>query len=281
MASAARPVEAAKSSATVAAREPAAHESAPVVSSPLTRSSPQPPDGFALETLAPQPGADIRTRRQRLAASAQRGALDELGSAGVLGGGGDAIVLIGRNHERTFTERLQAWRGAIPNAAGRVSLLDLGSTDGTWAASEAANIPGVQVQGGLMRAMSAIEAAVLSADAERVLVVDLDTAVTDLGRRLLAALAAGADVALPAGAAPGAIALSARAVSAHPLGDHADIDVWTQAHQLQLAVLGHSELPRPETALVPRVAGWRPPSPWRRVAAGAWRAALRALPLGG
>ena len=190
-------------------------------------------------------------------------------------------MLIGRNHERALPERLQAWRSAIPNAAGRVSLLDLGSTDGTWAASEAAHLPGVQVQGGLVRAMSAIEAAVLSAEAERVLLVDLDAAVTDLGRRLLAALAAGADVALPAGAAPGLIALSARAVSAHALVGHVDVDAWTQAHQLQLAAIGHSELPRPEIALIPRVAGWRPPSTWRRVAAGAWRAALRVLPLGG
>lgn len=238
--------------------------------------------GASARTAAPvmEPSADIRTRKQRLAADAQRGALADVSAASLLGGGGEAIVLVARNHGDTLTQRLAAWRTAIPTAAGRVSLLDLGSTDGTWRAGEDAKLSALQAQGGLMAPMAAVEAAVLNADAERVLVVDLDAAVTGLGRRLLAALAAGADVALPAGPAPGLLALSAKAVSAHPLSGLRNVDVWTQQHGLQLAVLGQSALPRPGAALVPRLAGWQPPTALRRVARSVWRAALRRLPLG-
>ncbi|MCO4764010.1 MAG: hypothetical protein KC502_21025 [Myxococcales bacterium] len=257
----------------------AAAQSRPAPQAPVARDEPA-PAAASLSPVVPIAGSDIRTRRQRMAAGAQRGALDAPGALGLSSRTGDAIVLISRNHAEAIPGRIAAWRDVMPKAAGRVSLLDLGSTDGSWAAAEQARIPGTVVRGGLADPMATLEAAVLSADAERVLLVDLATPATELGADLLAALDDGADVALPAGRSPGLIALSTKAVLGHPLSDAMDIDAWVDTNGLQLALTGYSELPHPEACLVPRAMGWRGPSPLRRLARGAWRAALRRLPWG-
>ena len=200
---------------------------------------------------------DIRTRRQRSAAPAQRGALAALDAA--FSGGTvatAALLLINRNGGERLVEAVSQWREALPQIGPNLVVADLGSTDGSLETAAQLSVRVEVIEGGLQQPAATLTRLMSLVDVQSVLVVDLHAAVTPLGSELLDAVSGDTcPLAVAGGEVPGMFALNAKAAASSLKPTYATLWAWVEAEQLSTARVGVCDLPRRRGSFVASLCG--------------------------
>lgn len=137
-----------------------------------------------------------------------------------------AVFIIGCNCESTVAERVAGWRATITSLGARWRMLDLGSTDGTYAAVAELRLDVLAIPGGRVRMMQTLDRAMESVDTDSVLFVDVAAEPHALARELLLRIDEGAALALPKVRRPGVVAVARGAWRDRPFVGSYDLLDW-------------------------------------------------------
>lgn len=218
---------------------------------------------------------DARTRRQRFAEPSPSPATLECARPVIAPR--LALVLVTRNHESRLAAALAGWRAVLPAFDLRVSVLDLGSVDGTLAVAEAERLEVSVAPGGLARPVEALIQAARESSGEVIVVADADLAPTPVVQAMVDEVRAGAPLVVAAGRRPGLLALDRGRLPGPDAGpvpgvgaDSVAVAAWLQTNDLAPVEVGAAELDR-DGALVGRLFDRRRRTALLASAAALWR----------